>query len=400
MRASAELVRSEPAATAFAAETLPGWTYENEEFFALERESLFLRNWQVVCHVSEVREPGEFATIEVMGERAFVIRDAEGGLRAFHNVCRHRAAAVVDGPNGRCNGAIRCPYHGWTYALDGRLKAVPGESSFPNLDKARFGLHALDLQVFLGFVFIRFRSGGPSVAERMAPYHEELVPYRFEEMEPVGPPFRSEFGVDWKNVMDNYLEGYHVPVGHPGLYRLFGTRYDVEARPGNVSRAIHWLRDQPSSNWSERHYQTLLPEIKHLPAERQRAWSYYVMLPNIAFDIYPDQMDFFRLLPTAPGKSVMIGRSYRLPGADRRLRAAQFLNHRINVQVQREDDVLIQSVQGGLTSESYVSGLLSEKEVCLRQLHDMVRNALPVARLPRPPAPGMMKTLNDSLRRV
>jgi hypothetical protein len=111
-------------------------------------------------------------------------------------------------------------------------------------------------------------------------------------------------------------------------------------------------------------------------------------------------MDFFRLLPAAPGKSVMVGRSYRLPGADRRLRAARFLNHRINVQVQREDDALIRSVQGGLASESYVSGLLSEKEVCLRQLHDMVRAALPVARLPRPPAPGMMKTLNDSLRKV
>src|SRR3546814_11584267 len=92
-------------------------------------------------------------------------------------------------------------------------------------------------------------------------------------------------------------------------------------------------------------------------------------------------MVFCRPLPTAPGKSGIVGRSNRLPGADRRLRAAQFLNHRINVQVQREDDALIRSVQGGLASESYVSGLLSEKEICLRQLHDMIRTALPVARL-------------------
>lgn len=334
----------------------------------------------------------------MLGERAFVIRGTDGTLRAFYNVCRHRAAAVVgDKPNGHCGEMIRCPYHGWTYTLDGRLKAVPGEASFPGLDKTQFGLRPLELEVFLGFVFVRFRRGGPSIAERLAPYRAELAAYRLEEMEPFGPAWRVDPGVDWKNVMDNYLEGYHVPVGHPGLYRLFGARYEVETKPGNVSRALHWLRDKPSSNWSERHYQTLLPEIGHLPADRRRAWTYYVLLPNIAFDVYPDQIDFLRVLPTRAGKSIISGQSYRLPGADRRLHAAQYLNQRINEQVQREDDGLIQSVQVGLASESYTAGILSEKEIALRQLHDMVRAAVPVARLPNPPTPGAMKGLNDSL---
>src|SRR5690606_12529882 len=134
--------------------------------------------------------------------------------------------------------------------------------------------------------FVRFRDEGPSVAERMAPYADELAPYRFEEMKPLMPHWHVPMRADWKNVMDNFLEGYHVPVGHPGLYRMFGTRYDVETKGQGVSRAIHWLRDARSAVWSEGLYQALLPEQTHLPPERRRAWSYYTMLPNLAFDVY------------------------------------------------------------------------------------------------------------------
>jgi len=397
---------AEPAAAHAAADfshiTLPGWVYNNPEFFELEKEYLFLSNWMLVCHVSEVANVGDFATMRLMGERAMVIRGEDGELRAFYNVCRHRASAVVQGENGSCpTSGIRCPYHGWTYSLDGRLKAVPAEASFPGLRKNEYGLKPLKIEVCLGFVFVRFRSVGPSVVERLAPYLGELAHYRLEEMVPNGEHWVGEYDVDWKNVIDNYLEGYHVPAGHPGLYRLFGSRYEAEAQEGHVSRAMHWLRDKPSQNWSERHYQKLLPEATHLPADRRRAWAYYTLLPNLGLDLYPDMVDFFQLIPTGPGKCRVRGRTYRLPGDNRReIRAAQFLNYRINSQVQHEDDDLVRSVQAGLTSESYSGGILSEKEVCLRQFHEMVREVLPVARLSEPPAPGSMWTLNETLSKV
>ena len=112
-------------------------------------------------------------------------------------------------------------------------------------------------------------------------------------------------------------------------------------------------------------------------------------------------IDFFQLIPTGPGKCRIRGRCYRLPGDERpEMKAAQFLNYRINTQVQREDDDLVRSVQVGLASESYSGGILSEKEVCLRQFHDMVRELLPVARLPEPPEAGTMWTLNETLSKV
>ena len=120
------------AADDFSHLTLPGWTYNNAEFFELEKEYLFLSNWMLVCHVSEVPNPGDFATLRLMGERALVVRGEDGELRAFYNVCRHRAAAVVQGRTGSCSSTgIRCPYHGWLYGLDGSLKAVPAEATFP-----------------------------------------------------------------------------------------------------------------------------------------------------------------------------------------------------------------------------------------------------------------------------
>lgn len=383
---------------ALRAETLPGWTYHNAEFHALEREVLFLASWQPVCHVSEVREPGAFATLNLLGERALVVRGEDGLLRAFYNVCRHRAAAVAEGDNGRCAGQFRCPYHGWTYGLDGSLKAVPGQQSFPAMDRSEYGLRPLALEVYLGFIFVNFGAEpGPDVAARMAPYSAELAPYRLEALEPFGGYYGRDIDVDWKNVMDNFLEGYHVPVGHPGLYRLFGARYDIELAPHGVSRAIHWLRDTRSRNWSERHYQSVLPEMGYLPPGRRRAWAYYTLLPNVAIDVYCDHVDMFHVIPTGPGKCRFRGRAYRLPAPSRALRAAQYLNRRINSQVQREDEELIASVQEGLGSRSYVSGLLSEKEICLRQFHDLVREALPVARLPQAPPPGSVAQANAAL---
>src|SRR5262245_8958410 len=120
--------------------TLPAWTYNSAEFLALEKESIFMRTWQLVGHVSELECPGVFLRFDLLGESAIVLRDDNGGLRAFHNVCRHRAFRLLGKESGRCDRVIRCRYHGFTYDLTGRLVAVPGEQEFDGLDKTEFGL--------------------------------------------------------------------------------------------------------------------------------------------------------------------------------------------------------------------------------------------------------------------
>lgn len=396
--ALANTVRSDVAIMpAESCETLPAWTYNNPEFHRLEREHIFKRNWQFVAHVSEVPKPGDYTTLDVMGFRILVLRGEDGALRAFHNVCRHRAAQLLADDTGHCKHFVQCPYHGWTYELDGCLRSVPAAASFEGLKKERFGLRPIELEVFLGLIFVRISGKGPSVAEIFAPYRDELEVYRIPEMVRLSSREFSDRGADWKNVMDNYLEGYHVPVGHPGLFRLFGKRYEVETQPHGLARAIHWLQEKPSSNWSERAYQALLPEVGHLPPSRRRAWSYYSLFPNVAFDVYPEWFGHFHVVPTGPGKSVLRYRSYGLEDKRPAMRVARWLSSRINRQVDREDIWLIRRVQAGLESGGYETGLLSKTEACVKQFHDAVRHAVPVARLREMPAPGTVAEQNRAL---
>ena len=308
-------------------------------------------------------------------------------MRAFHNVCRHRAARLLDGPSGHCGARITCPYHAWTYALDGRLIAVPNKDNYSNLDTARHGLATLDHEVFLGFVFVRLAPGLPSVREMAAPYTDELAPYLMEELVPLGRVSLRPRAVNWKNVADNFSDGLHINVAHPGLTRLFGKGYGIEARPW-IDKMWGVLRDIPSANWSERLYQRLLPDVPYLPPERQRLWTYFKLWPNVAFDIYPDQIDFMQWLPVSPTQSLIREIPYVIPDDRREMKAARYLNWRINRQVNLEDTQLIGRVQAGMASRSFSVGPLSEKEVALRNFCRRMRTLIPEAREHNAPASG------------
>jgi phenylpropionate dioxygenase-like ring-hydroxylating dioxygenase large terminal subunit len=367
--------------------SLPAWIYHDPEFFELEKRTIFRSAWQLVCHVNDVRAAGDFHSFEFLGESAIVVRADNGDVRAFHNVCRHRAARILDGPKGNCGRRITCPYHAWTYALDGRLVGVPNRESFRGLETARHGLAELEHEIFMGFIFIRFEPGLPSVREMAAPYAHELAAYRLEELVPQGRVTLRPRNVNWKNVADNYSDGLHINVAHPGLTRLFGRSYGIEAKPW-IDKMWGTLREEPSSKLSERLYQQMLPRVDYLSAERQRLWVYFKLWPNVAFDIYPDQIDFMQFLPVSPTQTMVREIAYVHPDSRREMRAARYLNWRINRRVSLEDKALIERVQSGMASSSYTMGPLSEGEVCLRSFGRRMRSLIPESSLPHAPAPG------------
>ncbi len=367
--------------------SLPAWIYHDPEFFEREKAVIFRKSWQVVCHVSDVPRPGDFHSFDFLGESIVVLRGDDGEVRAFHNVCRHRAARLLDGSKGHCGRRITCPYHAWTYALDGRLVGVPDRQAFPGLDMGRHSLAPLDLEVFLGFIFVRLEPGLPSVREMAAPYAEEMALYRMEELVPQGRVTLRPRPVNWKNVGDNYSDGLHITVAHPGLTRLFGRSYGVEAQPW-IDKMWGSLREEPSSNWSERMYQRTLPEVGHLPPERQHQWVYFKLWPNVAFDIYPDQIDFMQFLPVSPTETLIREIAYVHPDSRREMRAARYLNWRINRRVSIEDKALIERVQTGMASSSYTVGPLSVGEVSLRSFGRRIRSLIPESRQLRAPAKG------------
>jgi phenylpropionate dioxygenase-like ring-hydroxylating dioxygenase large terminal subunit len=177
----------------------------------------------------------------------------------------------------------------------------------------------------------------------------------------------------------------HINVAHPGLTRLFGRSYGIEAKEW-IDKMWGSLREAPSRAWSERLYQKLLPEVDYLPPERQRLWTYFKLWPNVAFDIYPDQIDFMQFLPVSPTQTLIREIAYVRPDSRREMRAARYLNWRINRLVNIEDKTLIERVQSGMASSAFTVGPLSENEVCLRSFARRVRSLIPESRQWRKPA--------------
>jgi phenylpropionate dioxygenase-like ring-hydroxylating dioxygenase large terminal subunit len=367
--------------------SLPGWIYTDPEFLELETARILRPSWQIVCHESDLAEPGDWRTLSYLRENVVVVRGRDATLRAFHNVCRHRAMRIVEGDSG-CAKKLVCPYHAWVYELDGRLSGVPMRSDYPALDMDASGLVPVDLAIWRGFVFVRLEDdGGPSPAQMMAPYDHEVAPYRFEEMRRIGDVRIRDRAVNWKNVGDNYSDNLHIPVAHDGLTRLFGKSYAIEAA-GWVDKMSGQLVDRVSDDPWEAFYQRHLPRVDHLPEANQRLWLYYKLWPNMAFDIYADQIDFMQWLPVSPTHCVLREMTFALPDDRREMKLTRYANWRINRVVNAEDTWLIERVQQGMASSSYTAGPIGASEVCLRSFASKVRAIIPEARLHRAPAPG------------
>src|SRR5829696_5744685 len=261
-----------------------------------EQEAIFARTWQLGGHASQVAEPGRFMTVRAGRESALVIRGEDGELRAFRNVCRHRAARLREG-TGDCGKALRCPYHGWTYRTDGRLIGVPEGRGFPGLDKAQLGLMPASVEVFHGLVFVNLDPDAAPLAPTLAGLGEKLAPYGIERLEPFADFPPSSQPANWKIVADNYLEGYHVPIAHPGLMRLLDYQnYTVE-----VDDRYVWfeapLRAKPSGNRLERAYQRMVRPMDGLSDTDRDVWRYAYLWPNTTIDFYPDQIATWQISP-------------------------------------------------------------------------------------------------------
>jgi phenylpropionate dioxygenase-like ring-hydroxylating dioxygenase large terminal subunit len=372
--------------------SLPGWLYFDPEFFEAEKKAFLRAAPQVVCHQNDIPQPGDWRTIEYLGESVIAIRGDDGETRAFSNVCRHRGSRLVDGTGG-CAKVLTCPYHAWSYARDGRLVGVPHRHEYPGLRTEDHGLFPVPLENWHGFLFVTLEPGAPSVAEMMAPYADEVALCRFEELQAIGRVTLRPRPLNWKTIADNYSDHLHIPVGHPGLTRLFARNYRIEAQ-AHVDRMEGDLVEKESANASERLYQRYLPRVERLPQSHQRKWLYYKLFPNVAFDIYPDQVDFMQFLPVSSTDTVIREISYALPDERREMRIARHLNWRINRRVNAEDTELITRVQLGMQSPAYVAGPLGTSEVCLRSFARKLRKLIPEARLERAPAAGWSKRAN------
>jgi len=362
--------------------SLPGWTYTSEAFFELEKTELILKNWQLVCHISNIPKAGDYFTFEIFNERVFVIRGEDKNVRAFHNFCSHRGTKLIDETSGTCKGKITCPYHAWGYDFNGNLIKVPYENQFIDFNKNEHKLKSVEMEIFQGFIFVKLiESDVPTVNSQFAPYLDEISQYKLNEMEPLGRITMRPRNVNWKQIADNYVDALHIPVAHPGLSGLVGKSYGVEVSPNNGYIHKMWGdgKNSRENNLSNKLYDKYLPYMDHLPKNKQRYWVYFRLWPNLAFDIYPEQMDFMQFIPIDAKTTMIREIAYALPDDRRETKAAQYLNWRINRQVNNEDTKLINLVQEGMNTNYFKSGPLASSEVCLIDSANKIREAIPLS---------------------
>lgn len=378
---------------------LPAWTYHSPALFGLERDNVFLNHWQVVGHENDIAAPGDWLAFDLFGERAVIMRGRDGVVRAFHNLCRHRGARVVDGAEGHCTGAIVCPFHGWVYNLDGTLRGAAQPSTFGEMDRADYGLKPIELGIFHGFLFLRFKPGPqPGIAELLAPYDADFAAYGANGIVPVQVPGWSvDLPVNWKSVRDVDNEGYHVPMAHPALQDLYGRDYRDGYLPAGLHFSSGQFGDAPARRWSVRHYLKHAPRQDWLPERLQKSWTYYGLFPNMVFAFTPESVQFYHDIPLAPGLTRLTGRLYRQPQEDRQQRLARYLAMRIDRDTSAEDQQLSIWSNESMLSSAFDGFHLSDKEWGLKRHHDALRALIPVMTQGNPLPEDEIVTRNDEL---
>lgn len=373
---------------------LPAWAYNNAELTELEMDQVFLRSWLFVAHVSQLPQPGDYCCFEIGNERALLVHGEDGEIRAFRNMCRHRASRVVTEQQGHCKNALICPFHGWSYNLDGSLRTVPRPESFPELDRQAFGLKPLDLEIWHGLIFIRFGGDGAAVAELWAEAEDEVGLYRIEEMQPSCEAYLFEFNLDWKAMVDVDNEGYHVPIGHPELFDLVGASYTDQQLEGGLNRACGSFKDRKFKFARTREYVASLPEDSYLPESHRHQWIYWGLYPTCVLTLFPDQVEIYQFAPTGPQQSIIKGITFALPDDRPEMQRARELNQAINMDVQDEDTQLIEWVDEGMRSHAFDGLMLSDRESGVAAFHNKLREVLPVLTLDQAPEPGTLAQVN------
>ncbi|CUH43033.1 aromatic ring-hydroxylating oxygenase subunit alpha [Ruegeria atlantica] len=377
---------------------LPGWCYHSAALLELEKSELFNTHWQIACHISDIPEPGSFLCFDMCGERALILKASNSDIRAFLNVCRHRGSRLVSKEQGKCANALVCPFHGWVYNLDGTLRGAARPESFPDLDKNEFGLKEIEMEIWQGFVFVRFRPGPqPSVAELLTPIEQEISAYKMAEHVPTDGIWTEETPVNWKSIRDVDNEGYHVPLAHPALQDLYGSTYADEPYVDGISRSDGKFTPTKGRRWAVRNYKKFTKPQPHLPEHLHKTWLYYGIFPNAVIAVTPETTLFYQEFPVTTEKSILRSATYRNPNEDRQQKAARYLAARIDRETVEEDIQLTIWSNEAMASEAFEGFYLSDLEYGVRSHHDHLRKILPIYNSEVTPGEDEVASLNDEL---
>ncbi len=315
------------------ASTLPSGYYNDADVLAAEKRNVFARTWQLVGRADQVREPGSFFTSSIADEPLLIVRGNDGEVRAMSNVCRHRAGPVAKGEGKR--NVLPCGYHGWTYGLDGRLLKTPEMDGVECFDRDAMSLPRFRVESWNDLLFVNLDLHAAPLCDFLGDLARTTFAGKLAARK------NWYVGCNWKVYVDNYLEGYHIPIVHPGLFREIDyPNYRTETR----------------ANYSIQHAPLKRPDRIRMTEGATEA-EYFWVYPNLMLNVYPDNFSTNLIVPVGHDRTLTIFEWYFRDPESAKPEIEETI--KFSDEIQMEDIEICEAVQRGLNSSTYSTGRYS-----------------------------------------
>ena len=348
--------------------SLQAEAYTQNEWFSLEQNAVFSHSWQWVCHIEKLREPGAYVTTIIAGQSIMVVRDKDGTLRAFYNVCKHRAHELLQGEG--TVGHIMCPYHAWAYRLDGKLQVAPHTKSLKGFDKSEICLDQVQVEEFCGFVYVNLDPNAAPLTEQSGDLRREIM-YWAPEVDELTFGHRLTYDIksNWKNVVDNFLECYHCPTAH----KDFCTLVDMDTYKV-TTHGIYSSHMAEAGQGSNTAY-----DVSKAAVRTHAVWWLY---PTTCIMRYPGRpsMIILNIIPVGPDRTLETYDFFLVDQSpdEAEVEAIRYLDEVLQV----EDIGLVESVQRGMNTPAFEQGRIvhdpdgsGKSEHAVHHFHGLVLDA-------------------------
>lgn len=359
--------------------TLPGTYYVDPAIFEQEQAKIFESMWVATVRADDVSTPGSFRTVQIGRESVIISRARGGAIRAFYNLCRHRGAKLCTETEGSVKRAFQCPYHAWTYDLDGKLIAAPNLSSMPDIDRVEFGLKTIPVREWLGYVWVCLADEVPSfedsvvhdITERLGDA-EKIGHYAVENLA-LGRRIEYDVKANWKLIIENFMECYHCATIHPELTEVLPEFADGLAAQYYVGHGALFGDDVQGFTVDGSEGVDRLPGITE---DEDRRYYAITVKPLVFVNLVPDHVIIHRMFPLAADRTQVICDWLYLPGvveSGKDVDRSVELFHRVNTQ----DFEACERCQPAMSSKIYADGgVLVPSEFHIGQFHEWVQARL------------------------
>ena len=343
--------------------TLPAHYYTDSSWFDAEMDRIFAAMWIHACRLDDVARRGDFVRCDIAGASVLIVGDGAGGARAFYNVCRHRGTRLCDSPHGTFAGSIQCPYHAWTYDLEGRLIGAPLMDDVDGFDRREYPLQSVGCETWDGHVFIHLGSSPRPFREQLHDLPSRFASWRMHELRRVR---RLEYNVqaNWKLIVQNYNECLHCPIIHPLLNQMhhYLGASNVPSTDTYCGGAMGFKEGVETLSVDGRRRRAFLPGLRD---EERTVVNYFAIYPNLLLTLHPDYMLTVTIWPESPGRTRLVSEWHFHP--DEIARPGFVYEDAVEFWdvTNREDWAISARSQQGIASRGYTPGPYSNREMQL-----------------------------------